>query len=167
MEDIDLSNTVKSISRVILTSRQKMIMENDLITLAGEQDFNTVISLVYENLKNLGFDLVKTKFLEHTYYILTTEGISDDLTSSQYGVLSLILALSKELDDNLRIEDLKSIVSDMWESDVEKLIQLDYIRKLDIEGYEVIRLTPLGKAVMKNVINDLKLDSLLNILEEK
>jgi hypothetical protein len=158
-----INETVKKITKLILTNPQKITREEDLLNLSKDFNFEQIMSEVYTNLRNVGFELVKSKFLEQQYYILTTNGKDDKITPSQYGILALIIALSKEVDENIKIEDLKEIFSEVWDTDVQFLIDNDYLRRLDEFG--IVKITPLGKAIMKNIIKDLRLNNLLNIFE--
>ena len=74
-----------------------MIREDDLKNMYDSSlslDFNKIIGDVYGQLKKVGFELVKTEFLDQKYYVLISEGKDDNITPSQYGTLALILALS-------------------------------------------------------------------------
>ncbi|MFX1571306.1 MAG: hypothetical protein ACFFB0_01020 [Promethearchaeota archaeon] len=155
---------IKTITKMILTNPQKIIREEDLKNLSKELNFEQVMSEVYVNLKSIGFELIKTKFLEQTFYILTSEGKDDDVTPSQYGVLALIVAFSKELDDNMKIEDLKEIFANVWDTDIQFLLDNDYLRKFEDLG--IIKVAPLGKATMKNIIKEIKLKNLISIFKE-
>ncbi|MHA1671938.1 MAG: hypothetical protein ACTSV5_15410 [Promethearchaeota archaeon] len=165
MENQDIENTYRKITKLILTNPQKLIREEDLKTLSSEQDFEDLISEVYINLQNVGFELIKTKFFDQNFYVLTTDGMDDTISPSQYGILALITALSKELEENLPIKDIKEIFSEIWDSDVKFLIDNDYLR--EDEDLAIIRVTPLGKAILKNIIQDLRLKNLLNVFEEE
>ncbi|MFX0035238.1 MAG: hypothetical protein ACFE9I_06310 [Candidatus Hermodarchaeota archaeon] len=154
---------VKNITKMILTNPQKTIREQDLRNLSKDFNFELIMSDVYLNLKNVGFELIKTKFIEQQFYILTSDGKDDNITPSQYGILALIIALSKEVDENIKIDDLKEIFGDLWDTDIQFLINNDYLRRFEDLG--IIRVTPLGKAIMKNIINDLELKNLLKIFE--
>jgi len=156
-----MEDPVKLITRMILTQPQKMIREEDLKNLCKNKDFDKIMSEVYLNLKHVGFEFIKSKFLNETFYILTSEGKDDAISASQYGTLALIIAMSKEVDDNLKIEDIKEVFSEVWESDIEFLINNDYLRK--IEDSDFLMVTPLGKALMKNVIQNLNLKNLLDL----
>ncbi len=159
---------VRNITKIILTDQQKIIREDDLRNLCAHNlDFSQVINSVYNNLKNVGFELISTNFLEQKYYILTSEGKDDNITPSQYGTLALILALSKEVDENIKLSDLKEMFSEVWTSDVEFLIANDYLRLIQIEDLEIVKVTPSGKAILKNIIQNLQLKNLLNIFEKK
>ena len=160
----EISETVKNITKLILTNPQKVIREADLKNLSQNFNFEEIMSQVYMNLRNVGLELIKTKFLEQQFYILTSEGKDDNITPSQYGTLALIIALSKEVDENIKIDDLKEIFADVWETDIHFLIDNDYIRKFDELG--IIKISPLGKAIMKNVIMDIELKNLLNLFTE-
>lgn len=157
----EIDETVKNITKLILTNPQKIIREEDLKNLSKEANFEEIMSNVYLNLRNVGFELIKTKFLDQQFYILTSDGKDDNITPSQYGTLALIIALSKEVDENIKIEDLKEIFSENWDTDIQFLIDNDYIRNFDELG--IIKIAPLGKAVMKNIIVDLELKNLLNL----
>ncbi|GAG06667.1 unnamed protein product, partial [marine sediment metagenome] len=45
------------------------------------------------------------------------------------------------------------------------LIENDYLRKFDELG--IIKVAPLGKAIMKNIIVDIQLKNLLNLFKEE
>ena len=161
----EIEEVTKNITKIILSNPQKMIREEDLKNLSKDLKFEQVMSEIYVNLQNIGFELIKTKFLEQTFYILTSEGKDDDITPSQYGALALIVALSKEVDENIKIEDLKEIFANVWDTDIQFLIENDYLRKFDDLG--TIKVAPLGKAIMKNIIVDIKLKNLLNLFNEE
>ncbi|MHA1883412.1 MAG: hypothetical protein ACXAAI_15555 [Promethearchaeota archaeon] len=165
MAATNFEEVVKNITKLILTNPQKMIREDDLKTLSRDVDFEQVIAEVYANLQNIGFELITTRFLDQQFYILTSEGKDDDITPSQYGTLALIVALSKEIDENIKIEDLKEIFADVWDTDIQFLIESDYIR--DFEELGIIKVAPLGKAIMKNIIMDLNLKNLLDLFKEE
>jgi hypothetical protein len=165
MAATNFEEVVKNITKLILTNPQKMIREEDLKTLSRDVDFEQVIAEVYTNLQNIGFELITTRFLDQQFYILTSEGKDDDITPSQYGTLALIVALSKEIDENIKIEDLKEIFTDVWDTDIQFLIESDYIR--DFEELGIIKVAPLGKAIMKNIIMDLNLKNLLDLFKEE
>ena len=165
METVNFEAVVKNIAKIIITSPQKMIREEDLMILTKNLDFEQVISAVYSNLRNVGFEFIKSRFLDQNYYILTSEGKDDRVTPSQYGTLALILALSKELDENLDINDLKDIFKEVWNSDMKFLIENDYLRK--IENQNILKITPLGKALLKNIIKDIELKNLLEAFKRK
>ena len=165
MENETFEEVVKNIAKIVLTSPQKMIREEDLRIISKNFEFEEIISAVYLNLKNIGFEFIKSKFLDQVYYVLTSEGKDDSITPSQYGTLALILALSKELDENLEINDLEEIFKVVWTSDVEFLIKNDYLRRF--EDQNILRITPLGKALLKNILQDLDLKKLLEAFTAK
>jgi len=165
MENLTFEEVVKNIAKIVLTSPQKMIREEDLRILSKDFEFEEIISAVYINLKNLGFEFIKSRFLDQVYYVLTSEGKDDSITPSQYGTLALILALSKELDENLEINDLEEIFKVVWTSDVDFLINNDYLRRF--EDQNILRITPLGKALLKNILQDLDLKNLLEVFTAK
>jgi len=165
MENNNYEEVVRNIAKIVLTSPQKMIREEDLRILSKNFEFEEIINSVYLNLQNIGFEFIKSKFLDQVFYVLTSEGKDDNILPSQYGTLALILALSKEIDENLEIKDLEEIFKEVWTSDVEFLIEKDYLRKF--EDQKILRVTPLGKALLKNVIQDLDLKNLLETFSAK
>lgn len=165
METVNFEEIVKNIAKIVITSPQKMIREEDLLILTKNLDFEQVISAVYINLKNVGFEFIKSRFLDQNYYILTSEGKDDRVTPSQYGTLALILALSKELDENLDLNDLKDIFKEVWNTDMKFLIENDYLRKINDQN--ILKITPLGKALLKNIIKDIELKNLLKAFKRK
>ena len=162
-ENNKINKIVKNITKLILTNPQKIIRELDLRNLSEDFSFEEIMSEVYLNLSNVGFELIKTKFLDQQFYILTSDGKDDNITPSQYGILALIIALSKEVDENIKIDDLKEIFTDVWNTDIQFLIENDYLREFSDLG--IIKITPLGKAILKNIIQNLELKNLLNIFD--
>ena len=166
MEKEDFYEIVRKITKLILTHQQKMVREEDLRNLCEGYNFDRIINEVYINLRNVGLELITTKFLDQNYFVLTSEGKDDNITPSQYGTLALILALSKEVDENMKLSDLKDIFSEVWTTDIEFLIEKDYLRKINVEDLEIVKITPLGKATLKNIIENLQLKNLLNIFND-
>ena len=163
MEQKSYEDTVTEITKIVLTSPQKMIRKEDLVNLSRGFDFEKIISDVYLNLTKIGFEFISSNFLGHKYYILTSEGKDDKISPSQYGTLALIIALSREVDENINIDDLKDIFFEVWETDIKFLIEYDYLRKDD--SLNILKVTPLGKALLKDIIDDLELKRLINIFK--
>lgn len=161
----NFNEIVKNITKLILMNPQKIVREEDLKNLSKNFDFEQIMSDVYLNLRNVGFELIRTKFIEQQFFILTSDGKDDNITPSQYGILALIIALGKEVDENIKTDDLKEIFTEIWDTDVQILINNDYLRRFDDLG--LIKVTPLGKATMKNIIKDIQLKNLLQIFEKE
>lgn len=166
MEKENFNQIVRKITKLILTNQQKMLRDEDLKNLCEGSNFDQIINEVYLNLKKVGFELITTKFLDQKYFVLTSEGKDDNITPSQYGTLALIVALSKEVDENIKVDDLKEIFSEVWTSDVKFLIENDYLRKISIGDLELVKITPLGKAALKNIIQNIQLKNLLEVFKD-
>jgi predicted transcriptional regulator len=167
MSEQTFEDTVRKISKMILINEHKMVREEDLIQLCPESiNFDQVINHTYQNLIEMGFELITSTFLDQKYYILTSEGKDDDITPTQYGILAMFLALSKEVDENLKYSDMKKIFSEVWDN-VELLIEKDFIRKISIRSTEILKMTPLGKALLKNVIQNINLKTLLDVFKKE
>jgi len=153
------------IAKLILTNKKKMVKEEDLIRLYDKStsDFDETFKDLYEQFNKLGFELIKSEFQGNNYYVLTSEGKDDNITPNQYGSLALIAALSKEVNENIKIEDLKEIFKDQWNSDIKFLIDNDILRKIDTMG--IVKITPIGKSILKEILPDLSLEKLLNMFE--
>ncbi|MEJ2252185.1 MAG: hypothetical protein P8Y97_21295 [Candidatus Lokiarchaeota archaeon] len=165
MEDDLFQTTVEKIAKVILTNQQKMIREEDLRNLCNDSlSFDEIINRIYINLKSVGFDLITSTFLDEKFYLLTTEGKDDKITPSQYGSLALILALNKEI-ENIKFGDLKEIFSEIWDTDIKYLIDNDYLKIITIDDIKIVKVTPLGKALFKDLISDLQLKNLLDVFK--
>ena len=156
---------IREIAKLILTNKKKMVKEEDLIRLYDKStsDFDETFKDLYEQFNKLGFELIKSEFLGNNYYVLTSEGKDDNITPSQYGSLALIATLSKEVNENIKIENLEEIFKDQWNLDIKFLIDNDFLRKIDDLG--IVKITPIGKAILKEILPDLSLDKLLNIFE--
>jgi hypothetical protein len=163
MEEESYENVIREITRIVLTSPQKMIREEDLVNLSRGFEFDKIISDVYLNLKKIGFEFISSSYLGHKYYVLTSEGKDDQISPSQYGTLALIIALSKEIDENINLDDLKETFHAVWETDIQYLIEQDYLRKDDSLG--IIKVTPIGKALLKDIITDLELKKLIDFFQ--
>lgn len=170
MENRNLNNAndlVKKICKIILTNEKKMIKEKDLIEIClNSGNFDKIIKEVYNNLRNIGFELVKTSYLEEKYYILTTEGKEKILSPVHYGILSLIVALNNELGENLNYFELKNIFANVWEN-VEYLIKHNYLTQIKSKDHNLIKITPIGKGVLKNMISEINLKKILEIFNIK
>ena len=79
--------------------------------------------------------------------------------------MAIIATLGKDLEEVIPIKDVKEIFKEIWDTDIKFLIDNDYIRKN--EELNIIRLSPLGKAVLKNIYKDLRLDNLIKIFENE
>ncbi|MHA1195378.1 MAG: hypothetical protein ACTSRH_04625 [Promethearchaeota archaeon] len=159
-EENEFNENVRKISRLILTSPQKLIREEDLRNMIKDHDFNQIIGKVYHDLKQVGFELIKTKFQDETYYILTTEGKDDEITPTQYGILAILIALTNELGENLNLAYMKDLFVDLWEIDIKPLVKDNYLQ-ID-ENLGILRVSPLGKALLKEIAKNLTLKNLLS-----
>jgi predicted transcriptional regulator len=165
MDNEPYKDVIKSVAKSLLLNPQRMIREDDLKFVVKGFQFERVMVDVYENLKNVGFELIKTKFDERTYYVLTSEGKDDNLSPTQYGILAMIIAISKEMEENIALTDLKEIFFEVWDTDISYLIAEDYLREDKEIG--IIKITPLGKALVKDIINDLNLNNLLKSFDHE
>ena len=144
-----------------------MIREDDLKNLCPiKGNFDQVVSLLYNKYKELGIELIMSQFLGEKYYILTFEGKEKDITPGQYGTLALLIAYSNEIDENMSLDEIKEIFSEVWDTDIQSFLQQDYLRIVTMKDLQVIKITPLGKSLLKNVIKDLQLKNLLDVFEK-
>jgi len=59
----------------------------------------------------------------------------------------------------------KDIFKEVWNADMKFLIENDYVRK--IEDQNILKITPLGKALLKNIAKDIELKNLLEAFKGK
>ena len=80
---------IKRICRLLLESQEKTIKEKDLLTLVENDDdlFQEVIGEVNTRFDELGYELIRTTFMDEIYYLLSSSGMDKNLTPQMYGIL--------------------------------------------------------------------------------
>jgi hypothetical protein len=155
---------IKKISKILLESSNKMIKERDLATyIQDEQLFNEMIEDLNSRFEKIGYEIIKTNFINEIYYILTSEGIDKNLTPQMYGILAIIIGLNKEMNSNLTIEESKEIFSNVWE-EITFLKENDYLIEYSIDNTNYLIPTPTAKVIFRNFLSDLDLDKILKNL---
>ncbi len=166
MSQNSLNETIKTIGKYLIQNQQRMVREEDLKNLCPSSvDFNQLISPLYTKYKEIGIELISSNFLGEKYYILTMEGKDKSISPGQYGILALLIAYSNEIDENMNLSEIKEIFSDVWTTDIQIFLDQDYLRIITMNDHEVMRVTPLGKSLLKNIIKDLKLKNLMELFE--
>ena len=158
----DDQNPDAQIAKLILTSQKRMVKEEDLRRLYNISNMDKIFEDLNSIFTKLGFELIRTEFQGNTFLVLISEGKDDNLTPIQYGSLALISALSREVNNNIKIEDIKEIFKDQWDIAVKPLVDNDYIRIID--NLEIVKITPIGKVVLKEILPKISLEYLLDIL---
>ena len=65
------------------------------------------------------------------------------------------------------MEDLKEIFSETWDIDISILMENDYLKIIEADDIDIVKVTPLGKALFKDLIADLHLKNLLDVFKRE
>ena len=140
-----------------MKARIKLTKEQDLRNLCdSDEEYEEVIKELVRRFSSLGVSVVRTQYHGDRYYVLSTPGKDDAVSINMYGTLSLIVAVFNDLGMDLSLDQLKDIFSEVWE-DIENLIQINYLQISKEKEKEMLKITPLGKAALKNVLKTLEL----------
>ncbi len=155
---------IKKISKIMLESSNRMTKEKDLLIYIQDEDlFEELIGDLNSRFENIGYEIIKTSFLNENYYILSSDGIDSSLTPQMYGALAIIIGLNKEMNSNLTIEESKEIFSNIWE-EIEFLKENKYLVQYSIDNTDFLIPTPIAKVLFKNFISELEIGKIMNNL---
>ncbi|WP_457558383.1 hypothetical protein [Candidatus Harpocratesius sp.] len=157
---------VQKICQIILQNQTPQIKEEDIKNLIQNDSFEGIMSQVIKQLKNIGFSLVRTSFLGEKFYVLTSPGKDEKISPTMYGILVSLIALYKELGTNITEQELKKIFKNVW-NECSLLIEYKYLEIHEQEGIKKVLITPIGKAVCKDIVNNVDLHEILSFLEKK
>ncbi|MBN2155058.1 MAG: hypothetical protein JW776_03350 [Candidatus Lokiarchaeota archaeon] len=156
---------IKRICRILLESQEKIIKEKELLNLVqnDEDQFQEVISEVTVRFEKIGYELIRTNYMEDIYYLLATTGMDKTLTPQMYGILALIFSFQKEFSRELTMEEAKDIFKSSWE-EVTFLMNQNYLHEYLLQNQKYLIITPIGKVLFKDVLSDITLDLILDNL---
>lgn len=160
---------ITQLSRLLLLNEKRMAREQDLVNLTGSVDIlEEIIPELTTRFHSLGLSLVRTKFQGDRYYVLTAPGKDEKISPKMYGTLAILIATFNDLGSELSVQELKQIFEEIWE-EIEQLITMNYLIQYSNNGVECLTVTPLGKAVFKNISKELDLKKIFTLtnLEEK
>ena len=156
---------IKRICTLILESQNKTIKEKDLLFLVqnDEDFFQEIISEVNSRFDQIGYELIRTTFMEEVYYLLATSGMDKNLTPQMYGILGLIFAFQKEFNRDLTLEEAHTIFNSQWQ-EITFLLDKGYLHEHMLRKVKYMVLTPIGKVIFKDVLSEISLDTILDEL---
>lgn len=155
---------LKKLARIFLESEKKMIRRDDLLAYVHDAEIlDSMISDLLERFEPLGYEMIRTKYLNDVYYVLTSSGVDKNLTPTMYGALAILLALNREFGKDLQYLKAKELFIEIWDQ-IEFLIENNYLDKITIKGEDYVVLTPVGKAMFKNVIANINIEQILKNL---
>ena len=156
---------IKRICRLLLESQEKTIKEKDLLTLVENDDdlFQEVIGEVNTRFDELGYELIRTTFMDETYYLLASSGMDKNLTPQMYGILGLIFSFQKEFSRDLSLPEAKDIFKSQWQ-EILFLQEKGYLHEQTLQKEIYLLITPIGKVIFKDLISDISLDAILDDL---
>ena len=156
---------IKRICRLLLESQEKTIKEKDLLTLVENDDdlFQEVIGEVNTRFDELGYELIRTTFMDEIYYLLASSGMDKNLTPQMYGILGLIFSFQKEFSRDLSLPEAKDIFKSQWQ-EILFLQEKGYLHEQTLQKEIYLLITPIGKVIFKDLISDISLDAILDDL---
>ena len=158
-----IETDITRLNQYILQNKLGMIREQDLQNLcASVEEFVQIIPKLIENFRNIGLSLARTTFKGEKYFVLTSPGKDPSISPSMYGTLALILSMYTELGVlNMPHKEIKKLFQEVW-SDVELLIEVNYLQVDSTQQEDQLLITPLGKAAFKNIAKNLKFKELID-----
>lgn len=158
---------IKKISQLLIESPEHMVKEKDLILFVQDSNlFEEIMGDLVIRFEKIGYDIIKTKFMNENIYLLATEGMDKKLTPQMYGILAIIIGLNKDIGTELKFSDAKTIFSDVW-NEIEFLIENKYLSEIKIENESYLITSPISKVLFKNFINDISFEKISEILKLK
>jgi len=159
------NSKIKRICRLLLESQEKTIKEKDLLTLVENDDdlFQEIIGEVHTRFDELGYELIRTTFMDEAYYLLASSGMDKNLTPQMYGILGLIFSFQKEFSRDLSLPEAKDIFKSQWQ-EILFLQEKGYLQEQTLQKETYLLITPIGKVIFKDLISDISLDAILDDL---
>ena len=156
---------IKRICRLLLETQEKMIKEKDLLILAENDDdlFQEIISEVNSRFDEVGYELIRTTFMDEAYYLLASSGMDKNLTPQMYGILGLIFSFQKEFTRDMSLPEAKEIFRSQWQ-EIVFLQEKGYLKEHSLQKETYLLITPIGKVIFKDLISDISLDAILDDL---
>ncbi len=156
---------IKRICRLLLESQEKTLKEKDLLALVQNDDllFQELISEVHSRFDQIGYELIRTTFMEESYYLLAGSGMDKNLTPQMYGILGLIFSFQKEFSRDLTLNESQDIFKSQWQ-EIIFLQEKGYLQEHTLHKETYLLITPIGKVIFKDIISDMSLNAILDDL---
>lgn len=158
---------VGKICALVLQHPKGMIREQDIENICeNEEQFLNIIPEVVKNFQQIGLSLVRTTYQNDRFYVLTSSGKDEFVSPSMYGALGLVIGIVNEIGSDLDLPTAKRLFQEIW-SDIQALIEQNYLQIQLENGKEFLRISPIGKASFKTVIKEMDLKKIFSLLPEK
>jgi hypothetical protein len=156
---------IKRVCRLLLESPEKMIKEKALLSLVqnDEDFFQELIGEVNSRFGQIGYELIRTTFMEENFYLLASSGMDKNLTPQMYGILGLIFSFQKEFNRDLTMEEAQKLFSSQWQ-EISFLLDKGYLLNHSLNKEPYLLITPIGKVLFKDLLSEISLDTILNDL---
>ena len=153
---------IQRMCKLLLESQEKIIKEKYLLNLVqnDEELFQDVISEVNTRFERIGYELIRTTFMQEVYYLLATSGMDKQLTPQMYGIMGLIFSFQKEFGRDLTLEEAKNIFGNVWD-EISYLKEQGYLHEHTYKNTTSLLITPTGKVLFKDILTDISLNSIL------
>ena len=159
------NENIEKMTTFILQNPKGMIKEGDLRNFFdSDEAFQEIVPEIAKRFQAIGLSLVRTNYMNEKYFVLSTLGKDESISPSMYGALSLLAALYNELGTEMDIISVKQLMKDIW-GEIEQLIAVNYLQSVIEKGKEWLKITPIGKSALKNILKELNLKKILEIYE--
>jgi len=157
---------IRRICKILLESQDRMIKKKDLLSFAqyNEDLFQELISKVNSRFEQIGYELIRTTFMEEIFYLLSSSGMDKNLTPQMYGILGLIFSFQKEFSRDLTMEEAKKIFTSQWE-EISFLLEKGYLQEYTIKNDSYLLISPVAKVIFKDILSELSFDAILDDLK--
>ncbi len=160
------SELIEKICRILITNQKLMIQEKDIQNLCSSlTEYQTIMRSVITRLKKVGFRVIRSSFKDKKYLLVATLGKDPKLSPSLYGTLALILAYFNEFGDEIEVSEIQSTFKEVW-TQIEVLIDEKYLTVEQRGKTKNLQVMPVSKAIFKDLLPKLTIDSLLQQLQE-
>ena len=157
---------IEKFAQYLLSSEKRYVREQDLLNFCeSKNQFVAIIKELRALFSKLGISLIRTTYGKDRYYVLTRPGKETDLSAELYGVLTLLLATYNELGKDITLDEIKQLFNQGW-SYIEQLIEKGYLGIVERNSNKYLELTPVAKAIFKDVAKSLKLKDIFAEIEE-
>ena len=139
--------------------KKKYLKQEDVIKrIEKTKNLEKIENILFDRFNAIGLELVKIKYDHDMYYVVIISRQAPDIDAVTMGVF-LVLAGFLELNQGRRNS---KIIEEMFYEHRSKLTRLQEEEYIKIDNNDDYRITPLGKAILFDVW-----DNLPKILQEK
>lgn len=160
-------NKITHISKLILQSTRGMVHEQDIVNLFSSiEEYSQAIKEIVNRFRSIGLTLVRTEYEGKQYFVVSSPGKDEQVSPAMYGVLGIIIAMYNEIGSELSVKKLKKVLNDVW-TEVELLIEANYLAEIKKDNEMMLMLTPIAKAATRKIAKELNIRDLIDTSNNK